>query len=307
MKKCLIFDTDLGIDDSFAYLIWSIADIEPDYIVSTPGNATLEGIKLSSRLLKKITGVKSKTVLNNRPVVFPNPEEKASFHGKDGLGNIAEKVAAEWRLEPEKAKDFVEFDVMLDDLKSYDEITYICVGPLSALNIVLSDTEICKKLKNVYILGGGFHEFNCSNETEFNFSKYPLGVYGVLKSNAPITLFPIDFTNHRIISEDDIRSFEKISECEMLSELLRYNLKSNSIYNHIDGAVLHDAFTVLYTLYPEKFSKEKRKIASNEYGHIFECNDGKEVTVITDCEKDLLKLAVEKLYRKYSCQNTQNK
>ena len=288
IKEATVFDTDLGIDDAVAFLLWKNNTVKPDFIVCTPGNAGPEDIRLTSRLLKKISGLGSELVINDSPVKAVFPLSKNSFHGSDGLGNMSGQIAAEYGLGEEKSGDFLTLDQMCEKLRGFDEITYICVGPLTGIMKADSFEGIHDKIRNAYIMGGGLHEFNCDNDTEFNFSKYPEGVEYILKSGLPITLFPLDLTNHQTISAEEIEEFDKIGSFPSLAALLKYNYSSNTALDGIDGAVMHDSMPVLYTKYPERFTVEDKKIACDKNGAIFESENGTEMKVAVYADRQML-------------------
>ena len=137
-------------------------------------------------------------------------------------------------------------------------------------------------------MGGGLKECNCAHETEFNFSKSPQAVKKILASDVPVTLFPLDLTNHQRITEDPICELERDGALKEMIALLRWNRQANMEYNNIPAAVLHDAMPILYLSKPEKFRVDTVRISSDRYGHIEQTDNGRSVSLAMAVEDNVL-------------------
>lgn len=120
-----------------------------------------------------------------------NAEEKNTFHGNDGLANIRAELIGSLSLAKQETDGYLTFDRLVEAAFDFDEILYIAVGPTTNLANLIEHDEIKSKISKVYIMGGGIKEFNCSNDTEFNFSKDPKSVKKILESGLDVTLFPL--------------------------------------------------------------------------------------------------------------------
>ncbi|HBL40186.1 MAG TPA: hypothetical protein DDY98_00880 [Ruminococcaceae bacterium] len=283
-KHITILDTDLGTDDACALFLLKNLPIKPDYIVASFGNTTLEGACRNAVILRKYLGLEAEIVKGLEPSNGsrqPNGE-KNTFHGADGLANCSEKMIKKLKINQDELQNILPFGELCDRLSEYDSVTYITIGTLRNFAALLHDKEFCRKLRGAYIMGGGIREFNCSHNTEFNFSKDPESVKTVLTCGLNITLFPLDVTNRQVLTAEQIDELEAIGTYPEYISFLRHNRKANIEYNHISAAVLHDTLPILYLSHPELFKLEEMRIASNEYACIFPSANGEAVHICTE-------------------------
>ena len=290
VKKLFVFDTDVGTDDAVAIMLLAKKEgILPDYIVATHGNASAEqSVKNAIILTHYLECTQATVVAGMKPEIEDNGE-KNTFHGKDGLANISEKTAEKCNLKESDYNDYMQFDDFCNELLKAEEITYIAVGPVTNLAYLVKNDDIRSKIKTVYLMGGGIKEFNCSHNTEFNFSKNPEAVREVLNSGLDITLFPLDLTNSQYLNEKEIDALESFGNYEEYITFLRFCLNSNVEYNGTKEAVLHDCMPVLYYANPEKYTISSMKLVSDEYGALRESDDGINIKVATKVEDGFLK------------------
>lgn len=289
-KTAVILDTDLGIDDAFAIsIINALGDFKPNYIVATPGNASLDQAVKNAIILKHLFDVDAVVVKGEEPEDMSRMLEKNTFHGLDGMANISGEVMSRRHITEDELNDYISLNGLRDQLAGYDEIIYISICPLNSLATIYLDERLKNKFSRLYIMGGGLKEFNCSNNTEFNFSKAPMAVKQMLSWNLDVTLFPLDLTNHQFLTQEDIDELKGQGAMEEAIKMLEFNRQSNIEFNDINGAVLHDAMPLLFLAEPEKFSFTDIKISSDEYGAIFEAPEGSTVKAVFEVEKGLLK------------------
>lgn len=294
-KSAVILDTDAGTDDAIAMsLINYMGDLKPDYIIATPGNASAEQAVKNVIILKKLFGFASEIVKGGDPEDLERMAEKNTFHGPDGLGGLSEQIARETGVTPDDLRDYISLDSLMIELCRFDSIIYISIGPLNTLASMLDNPALKDKFTNLYIMGGGIHEFNCEHNTEFNFSKAPKAVSALLKSGADITLFPLDLTNHQTLGDDDIIKLKESGVIPSAVSLLEFNKTANSGLNGIDGAVMHDSMPVLYLIKSEAFKMKGYRLSSDENGALHESADGAPVRAAEKIEPGLLINMLEK-------------
>lgn len=295
-KHVTVFDTDVGTDDAFAVMMLSQMHLPVDYLVATHGNARAEQAVKNAVLLKKYFG-SDVTVVAGLPPEEEGNGENDTFHGADGLAGIAAQMAAELGLGERDFTDHISFDEMREALADADEITYIAVGPVTNLAALVGDDELRGKLSKIYLMGGGLAEFNCSHDTEFNFSKNPQAVATVLSSGTDITLFPLDLTNRQTVDEEEIRALAAYGTFSPFITFLEHNRQANIEYNDLPVAILHDCMPVLYALLPGDFTVVEKKLVSDEYGATRESENGRTIHVATQVTDGLLMDTLEKLFR----------
>lgn len=291
-KSVVVFDSDFGTDDAIALLLASdnSSDIF-DYIIASQGNATLDGVVQNAITLKTDLNMNATIVRGMPPAPDENvkPAENDAFHGADGLGNMRDKIKNSLKITDEQLGDYIDFDKFTEEMEKFDEIIYISVGPTTNLANLIDNEKIKSKISKAYIMGGGINEFNCNNNTEFNFSKDPQSVKKILNSGLDITLFPLDLTNHQAVTYEGIEELEKGGAYPEFIEFLRFNLQANKLYNNCPTAMMHDSIPVLYHISPESFETQDMKITTDKYGSTKVSDDGALIHVATGVSDDLLK------------------
>lgn len=300
IKSVTIFDTDLGTDDAIAVMMIAQMDVPVDYLVATHGNASADQAVINAIILKKYFHMDDITVVAGLSPAVEDNGEKNTFHGNDGLANISEDMTANLKLGDPEFSDYITFEALCENLADVDEILYIAVGPTTNLASLIQDESLYGKIKNVYLMGGGINEFNCSHNTEFNFSKNPQAVSEVLSSGLDITLFPLDLTNHQTVDETQIRDLVEYDAFPECITFLEFNLNANDEYNQIPEAVMHDSMPVLYDANKNDFTVVDKRIVSDEYGAVFESDEGYTVHIATGAKDGLL---IDTLNRVFSIES----
>ena len=292
-KSVVILDSDFGTDDAIALLLAGNTSRDIfDYIVASQGNTSLDNAVKNAIILKAYLGVDA-TIVQGIPLSADknvNEEEAYTFHGSDGIGNMQATLEKSLGITKEQLDDYIKFDKLAEELAKVDEIIYITIGPTSNLANLIDNEKIKSKISAVYMMGGGINEFNCEHNTEYNFSADPESVKKILDSGLNITLFPLDLTNHQVISSDMIEDFKKGGAFPEFIEFLKFNLQSNESMNNNPLVEMHDSIPVLYHISPELFQLKDMKITVDEYGSTKLSDDGALLHVATGVEDSLPKL-----------------
>ncbi len=288
-RTAVILDTDSGTDDAAALsMIRFMGDFAPDFIVATPGNTNLDQALRNVIILKHMFGFSGTVVRGMDADKTEETDYKNDFHGLDGFADISAQTAEKLKISEEDFGDYITLDEMKARLSSFDSVVYISICPLNTFSALYGDGNIRDRISGLYIMGGGINEFNCPNNTEFNFAQSPSSAAELLNTGLDITLFPLDLTNHQRISEDEINILEAHGAMPEMITALRCNLRSNMRYNGINGAVMHDSMPMLYLIRPDCFTVRETKIACDEYGAIFETADGCPVKIAEKARDGLL-------------------
>ncbi len=199
MKKKIIIDCDVGIDDALALILaFHSAELEVLAVTGVNGNVSLE------KVMKNIEKVLFLLKPPHRPFIARGARRPLqgdllhaeSFHGEDGLGGV--KIQP-WRGEVWWATFSGAAEELIEKMSRQHpgEITLIAIGPLTNLALGLQKNwEGMKPLKEIVIMGGALREKgNVTPYAEFNFFVDPLAAKMVLESGIPITLVPLDVTH----------------------------------------------------------------------------------------------------------------
>ncbi|OQV12281.1 putative uridine nucleosidase 2 [Hypsibius exemplaris] len=157
LRRKVIIDTDVGIDDAQAILLM-LMDPSVDVIGVTcvGGNATLENVCLNVLKVLTVAGRLDIPVFRGcKAAIIGNIKYGIEYHGADGLGDCDPAVLSlpvdPTIIQPEHATS-----ALIRLAKQYPgEVSVICLGPLTNLAIAIKiDPDYTQLLKAVYIMGG---------------------------------------------------------------------------------------------------------------------------------------------------------
>ena len=138
------------------------------------------------------------------------------------------------------------------------EITLIPVGPLTNVATAMrADPRICKKIREIVIMGGGHLVNNFSPAAEFNIWADPEAMEIVLQSGCKITMVPLDATHAAYITMDQAKKIRALGtqKAEFIADIIEHRIQvygtSDVDMNEIQGAPVHDALAVCAVLHPE--------------------------------------------------------
>jgi len=291
MKKKVIIDCDVGVDDAFALILaFHSSELEVKAVTGVNGNVPLD------QVFENIQKVLSLIHPQHGPLIAKGADRplkgKAvyahSVHGKDGLGGakIERKKGEEWwQIYSGRADELIT--KMAHQYPN--ELTLIATGPLTNLALALQkDPEGMRKLKEVSIMGGAVRtKGNITPYAEFNIFSDPLAAKLVFESGLPITLVPLDVTHQVFLTPQVIE--EKIkpinnSFSRFVIEAIGYDLNTHRFLRGSELIYLHDPLAAGVVIDPGLVKKERLPLdveteEGEHYGHISEVKEGPKVEV----------------------------
>ena len=286
MKKKIIIDCDVGIDDALALILaFHSPELEVLAVTGVSGNVSI--VKVMKNIEKVLFLLKPP----HQPFVargagrplqgdFIHAE---SFHGEDGLGGV--------KIQPIEGEAWAKaFSGSAEELilemvsQNPGEITLIAIGPLTNLALALQkNREGMKQLKEIVIMGGAVREKgNVTPYAEFNFFLDPLAAKMVLESRIPIILVPLDVT-HRVpltpeVMESRIKPIQKVFS-QFAVESTGYDFKLKQFRGRKKAFYLHDPLAVGVVINPGLVIKERLPVLvetteGEHYGQIREIPAG---------------------------------
>ncbi len=206
----LIIDHDGGVDDLIATALHVLAhpqDIKA--ITITPADsfaepATQWTVNLWKLLQPDMTMPAIGVGKNEGTNLFPHiwREDSTKLTKLHIWGEI--KASAQCPQQP-----FPDaLTVLKEALQNSDEsVTILATGPLTNIaELVHAAPELVKKIRRIYVMGGAFsvqgnvEESGHDGSAEWNIYNEPLALQHVLESGIPMTLIPLDATQHAQIS-----------------------------------------------------------------------------------------------------------
>ncbi len=287
MKKKIIVDCDVGVDDALALILaFHSPELEVMAITGVNGNVPLE------KVMKNIKKVLSLLRPPHRPIVAQGADRPLkgdlvhaqSVHGEDGLGRVKIQLRPwkkQWHTFPQPAEELI-----IKMARQYPkEISLIAVGPLTNLALAWEkDSEGMRKLKEVVIMGGAVRtRGNITPYAEFNFFVDPLAAKTVLDSGLPITLVPLDVTHQVPLTLEAME--EKVKPIhhpisQFVIKATGYDFIAQQFQGGAKVFYLHDPLAVGAVIDPNLVRTERLYLsveteAGEQYGQIGEVSGGK--------------------------------
>ncbi|MEK5207066.1 nucleoside hydrolase [Psychrobacillus sp. FSL H8-0510] len=251
-KKVLLFG-DIGIDDTVALIYASLnKDIEIVGIVADYGNVSREDAVSNIYYLMKlfdfpggIPVIRGAEV----PLTGEEPTFYPEIHGEHGLGPIIPDDKQTVIIE-----NFLEIVQIIENYK--DELIIVNIGRLTSLaTMFILYRDLMTNVKEFYIMGGAFWiPGNVTTVAEANFHGDPVAVNIVLTYANNVTIIPLNATQQAIVTPEMVDYIEQFGQTKIFKPLMEYYTR---FYQERDpslqGSPVHDALTLIATIYPEIF------------------------------------------------------
>ena len=202
MTTQIILDCDPGHDDAIALLLaYGSPSIELLAVTTVAGNQTLEKVSQNARSIAQIAGIVDVPFAAgcDRPLVRPL-QVASAVHGESGLDGPV-LPAPDIPLSSTHAVDLIIETVMSRPPQS---VTLVPTGALT--NIALAarkEPRIVPRVREVVLMGGGFHGGNWSATSEFNIAIDPEAAHIVFNENWSVTMVGLDVT-HKALAIPEI-------------------------------------------------------------------------------------------------------
>ena len=193
MSRKVIIDCDMGTDDAVA-LCMSLFDSRLDIVALTATEGCVNAEQANNNLqaiLGELDPDRYPRLGMASPAENAPPINTSYLYGTDGLGNAGLEVSQLQHLHPSEK-------LMIDCVRDNpNEITIVCLGPLTNLARALQrDPAMASMVNRVVITGGTVSNAgNITPAAEFNFYFDPESARKVVRSNITKTLIPLDITS----------------------------------------------------------------------------------------------------------------
>ena len=285
----LVIDTDPGTDDLVAFVLSTLLEgYGCRAFVSTYGNMGLDVTHPNMRKALSFAGLEGRVFRGSGAPLAGELPDCGGYHGPDGLGGVAALIDDVAPAEEGTLAELAEL------ICSFDSCDYVAIGPLTNLALMQRERpEVMGHIGRLLVMGGGFRRSNQPHGAEYNFAADPVADAEVFASGVPITLFPLDLTHRYPLTPGQLASLP-FSEGSVMRLLLEANSRSAMAAGDA-GAVIHDAFPVLYLKDPEAFEVEPRRVAVNRWGATRFSRAGVEAQVVVSAREGLLSAALGRL------------
>ena len=262
MPQQIILDCDPGHDDAIALILaHGNPDIELLAVTTVHGNQTLEKVTRNALAVARIAGITGIPFAagTERPLVR-EPEIAPTIHGESGMDGP---------VLPEPLFDIVPMhavDLIIDTIMNSPAGTITLVPTGALTNIALAvrkEPRIAERVKEVVLMGGGYHEGNWSATAEFNIIIDPEAAHIVFNEKWKLTMVGLDVTHKALATPDVVAAITAIdtAPARFVLELLEFFAESYKHAQGFDFPPVHDPCAVAYVIDPTVMRVVKVPIA----------------------------------------------
>lgn len=252
MTRKIILDSDPGHDDAVAILL-ALGNPSIDLlgVTTVGGNQSLDKVTYNARaVLEKAHATDVPVHAGcDRPLVRPL-EVAASIHGQTGLDGVDLPVPTR-PLDSGHAVDWIIETIMDNEPGT---ITLVPTGPLT--NIAMAarkEPRIVERVREVVLMGGGYHTGNWSPVAEFNIKVDPEAARVVFNAPWPVTMVGLDLTHQALCTPEVQERIRSIGTdlSTFVSGLMDFFRKSYQDNQDFVDPPVHDPCTVAYLIDPD--------------------------------------------------------
>ncbi|EMJ9773531.1 nucleoside hydrolase [Morganella morganii] len=258
MKKKIILDCDPGHDDAIALLLaYGNPQIDLLAVTTVVGNQTLEKVTRNALAVARIAGITGIPFAAGCPRPLIREIETApDIHGDSGLDGpvLPEPVLA---LDPRHAVQLI-----IDTIMAHPPKTITLVPTAGLTNIALAarlEPRIIDRVKEVVLMGGGYHTGNWSAVAEFNIKIDPEAAHIVFNAGWPLTMVGLDLTHQALATPEVVSKIAAVgtAPAQFVLELLEFFGTMYKSAQGFDYPPVHDPCAVAYVIDPSVMTTRK--------------------------------------------------
>ncbi|WP_190991356.1 nucleoside hydrolase [Pseudarthrobacter sulfonivorans] len=254
----IILDCDPGHDDAVAMLLaHGNPGIELLAVTTVVGNQTLEKVTKNALSVGTIAGITGVPFAAGcaRPLVR-TIETAPTIHGETGMDGPAQPESA-IELDPRHAVDLI-----IDTVMAHEPGTVTLVPTGGLTNIALAarkEPRIVGRVKEVVLMGGGYHVGNWSAVAEFNIIIDPEAAHIVFNEKWPVVMVGLDLTHQALATPEVVENIAAVGTgpAKFVLELMEFFTKTYKDAQGFDYPPVHDPCAVAYVIDPSIVSTRK--------------------------------------------------
>ncbi|MFM9920686.1 nucleoside hydrolase [Lacisediminihabitans sp. H27-G8] len=251
MAKKIILDCDPGHDDAIALILaHGSPEIELVAVTTVHGNQTIDKVTRNALAIARIAGITGIPFAAgaHRPLVR-TAEVAESIHGSSGLDG-PELPQPLFAPDPRHAVDLIIDTIMAAPAQT---ITLVPTGALTNIALaVRKEPRIASLVKEVVLMGGGYHVGNWSAAAEFNIVIDPEAAHIVFNESWKLTMVGLDVTHQALATPEVVAAIAAVdtAPARFVVELLDF---FGSTYRQAQGfehPPVHDPCAVALVIDP---------------------------------------------------------
>lgn len=258
VTRTILLDCDPGLDDSVALML-AAGDpgVELAAVTTVAGNQTLAKVTDNARRLAGLLGLSVPVAAGcARPLVrTPVPSQ---LHGSSGLGGVV-LTTQPGPLDPRHGVDVI-IDTVLS--RQPGEVTLVPVGPLTNIAMaVRKQPSIVERVREVVLMGGGYHTGNRTAVAEFNILTDPEAASIVFGEPWPVTMVGLDLTWQALATPDVLARIEAVGTqaARLVVAMLGFYGEAYRTH-HFSAPPVHDPCAVAYVIDPTLMTTRRAPI-----------------------------------------------
>lgn len=261
MTKKIILDCDPGHDDAVAIILAAgNPAIDLLGITTIGGNQTLPKVTRNALTVLTVLGQTDVPVYAGctRPLVR-DVEVAPDIHGDSGMEIHGYEL-------PEPVTDVIAethaVDYIIETVMSHEPgtVTLVPTGPLTNIALaVRKEPRIAERVKEVVLMGGGYHEGNWSAVAEFNIMVDPEAAHIVFNESWPLTMVGLDLTHQALATAEVEQRLVDLDTdvARFVVGLFGFFRQAYRDAQGFDDPPVHDPCTIAYLIDPAVVTTRK--------------------------------------------------
>ncbi|KOG51841.1 ribonucleoside hydrolase [Streptomyces griseoflavus] len=261
MARKIILDCDPGHDDAIAMLLaHGNPDIDLVAVTTVVGNQTLEKVTRNALSVARIAGITGVPFAAGCPRPLVRTIENApEIHGDTGLDG-PDLPEPDIELDRRHAVDLI-----IDTVMSHEpgEITIVPTAGLTNIAMaVRKEPRIAERVREVVLMGGGYHEGNWSAVAEFNIVIDPHAAHIVFNERWPVTMVGLDLTHQALATPEVTKKIAEVGTkpARFVLELLDFFRDAYRENQGFEYPPVHDPCAVAYVIDPDVMTVRKAPV-----------------------------------------------
>ncbi|OKI02022.1 ribonucleoside hydrolase [Streptomyces sp. CB02923] len=261
MARKIILDCDPGHDDAIAMLLaYGNPDIDLVAVTTVVGNQTLEKVTRNALSVARIAGITGVPFAAGSPRPLVRTIENApEIHGDTGLDG-PDLPEPNFELDRRHAVDLIIDTVMAHEP---GEITIVPTAGLTNIALaVRKEPRIAERVREVVLMGGGYHEGNWSAVAEFNIVIDPHAAHIVFNESWPVTMVGLDLTHQALATPEVTKKIADVGTkpAQFVLELLDFFRDAYRENQGFEYPPVHDPCAVAYVIDPDVMTVRKAPV-----------------------------------------------
>lgn len=252
MTEPIILDCDPGHDDAIAMLLaHGNPDVELVAVSTVHGNQTLEKVTHNARVVGRVAGITGVPFAAGceRPLVR-TVGTAAEIHGESGLdGPVLPEPTLP--LDPRHGVDLI-----IDTVMSRDPGTVTLVATGCLTNVAMAarkQPRIVDRIKQIVLMGGGYHTGNLTPTAEFNIAIDPEAAHIVFNESWELTMVGLDLTHQALATDTVLTKIDAVGTgpATFVRELIDFFASTYKQAQGFDSPPVHDPCAMARVIDPD--------------------------------------------------------